>query len=42
MPFVYIEKDLDFLVQLMKNRGKIKSVAFIIFFSIYTEDGYML
>ncbi len=33
-PFVYIEKVLDFLVQLMKNGGKNKSVAFIILFSI--------
>ncbi len=29
-PFVYIEKVLDLWVQLMKNRGKNKSVAFII------------
>ncbi len=29
-PFVYIEKVLDLLVQLMKNGGNIKSVAFII------------
>ncbi len=33
-PFVYIEKS-DIWVQLMKNGGKNKSVAFIILFSIY-------
>ncbi len=35
-PFVYIEKVLDLWVQLMKNGGKTKSVAFIILFSVYT------
>ncbi len=34
-PFVYIEKVLDLWVQLMKNGGKNKSVAFIILFSVY-------
>ncbi len=34
-PFVYIEKDLDLWVQLMKNGGKNKSVAFKILVSIY-------
>ncbi len=34
-PFVYIEKVLDFWVQLMKNGGKNKSVMFIILFSVY-------
>ncbi len=33
-PFVYIEKVLDLGVQLMKNGGKNKSVAFIILFSV--------
>ncbi len=33
-PFVYIEKVLDFWVQLMKNGGKNKSVAFIILYSV--------
>ncbi len=33
-PFVYIEKVLDLWVQLMKNGGKNKSVAFIIWFSV--------
>ncbi len=33
-PFVYIEKS-DIWVQLMKNGGKNKSVAFIILFNIY-------
>ncbi len=33
-PFVYIEKVLDLWVQLMKNGGKNKSVAFIILFSV--------
>ncbi len=33
--YVYIEKVLDLWVQLMKNGGKNKSVAFIILFSIY-------
>ncbi len=33
-PFVYIEKVLDLWVQLMKNGGKNKSVAFIILFSM--------
>ncbi len=32
---MYIEKVLDLLVQLMKNGGKNKSVAFIILFSVY-------
>ncbi len=32
--FVYIEKVLDLWVQLMKNGGKNKSVAFIILFSV--------
>ncbi len=34
-PFVYIEKVLDLWVQLMKNGGKNKSVAFIFLFSVY-------
>ncbi len=34
-PFVYIEKVLDLWVQLMKNEGKNKSVAFIFLFSVY-------
>ncbi len=34
-PFVYIEKVLDLWVQLMKNGGKNKSVAFIILVIIY-------
>ncbi len=34
MPFVYIEKVLDLGVQLMKNGGKKKKVAFIILFSV--------
>ncbi len=34
-PFVYIEKVLDLWVQLMKNGGKNKSVAFIILVSVY-------
>ncbi len=34
-PFVYIEKVIDLWVQIMKNGGKNKSVAFIILFSIY-------
>ncbi len=34
-PFEYIEKVLDLWVQLMKNGGKNKSVAFIILFSVY-------
>ncbi len=33
-PFVYIEKVFDLWVQLMKNGGKNKSVAFIILFNI--------
>ncbi len=33
-PFVYIEKVSDLWVQLMKNGGKNKSVAFIILFSV--------
>ncbi len=33
-PFVYTEKVLDLWVQLMKNGGKNKSVAFIILFSV--------
>ncbi len=33
---MYIEKVLDLLVQLMKNGGKNKSVAFIILVSVYT------
>ncbi len=33
-PFVYIQKILDLWVQLMKNGGKNKSVAFIILFSV--------
>ncbi len=32
---MYIEKVLDFLVQLMKNEDKNKSVVFIILFSVY-------
>ncbi len=36
-PFVYIEKVLDLWVQLMKNGGKNKSVAFIILVSVYKE-----
>ncbi len=32
--FVYIEKVLDLWIQLMKNGGKNKSVAFIILFSV--------
>ncbi len=32
-PFVYIEKDLDLWVQLMKNGGK--NVAFIILISVF-------
>ncbi len=35
-PFVYIEKVLDLWVQLMKNRGKNNSVAFIILVSVNT------
>ncbi len=38
MPFVYIEKVLDLWVQLMKNGGKNKSVAFIILISIYMSS----
>ncbi len=34
-PFVYIEKVLDLWVQLMKNGGKNKSVAFIILVSVF-------
>ncbi len=34
-PFVYTEKVLDLWVQLMKNGGKNKSVAFIILFCVY-------
>ncbi len=34
-PFVYIEKDLDLWVQLMKNGGKNKCFAFKILVSIY-------
>ncbi len=34
-PFVYIEKVLDLWVQLMKNGGKNKSVAFIILVSVW-------
>ncbi len=34
-PFVYIEKVSNLWVQLMKNGGKNKSVAFIILFSVY-------
>ncbi len=33
---MYIEKVLDLRVQLMKNGGKSKSVAFIFLFSVYT------
>ncbi len=33
-PFVYIEKVLDLWVQLIKNGGKNKSVAFIILVSV--------
>ncbi len=32
---MYIEKVLDLRVQLIKNGGKYKSVAFVILFSIY-------
>ncbi len=32
---MYIEKVLDLWVQLMKNGGKNKSVAFVILFSVY-------
>ncbi len=39
-PFVYIEKVLDLWVQLMKNGGKNKSVAFIIqYIYIYIKFG---
>ncbi len=34
---MYIEKVLDLSIQLMKNGGKNKSVAFIILFSIHGE-----
>ncbi len=34
-PFVYIEKVLDLWVQLMKNGGRNKSIAFIILVSVY-------
>ncbi len=37
-PFVYIEKVLDLWLQLMKNGGKKKSLAFIILLSVYTLD----
>ncbi len=33
---MYIEKVLDLCVQLLKNGGKNKSVAFVILFSVYT------
>ncbi len=33
---MYIEKVLDLCVQLVKNGGKNKSVAFIILFSVYS------
>ncbi len=36
LAFVYIEKVLNLWIQLMKNGGKNKSVAFIILFSINT------
>ncbi len=36
--FMYIEKVFDLWVQLMKNGGKNKSVAFIICFSVYILD----
>ncbi len=39
---MYIEKVLDLWVQLMKNGGKNKSVAFIILFSVYTVFIYNL
>jgi len=35
LQIVYIEKVLDLGVQLMKNGGKNKSVAFIILLSVY-------
>ncbi len=34
-PFVYIENVFDLWVQLIKNGGKNKSIAFIILFSVY-------
>ena len=37
-PFVYIEKVLDLWVQLMKNGGKNKSVAFIILLSVLEKS----
>ncbi len=39
--FVYIEKVLDLWVQLMKNGGKNKSVAFIILVSIYSGKFFL-
>ncbi len=37
MPFVFIEKILDLWVQLMKNEGKNKSVAFVILVSVFSK-----
>ncbi len=39
--FVYIEKVLDIWVQLMKNRGKNKSVAFKIFAYTFVHCVYI-
>ncbi len=37
---MHIERVLDLCVQLMKNGGKNKSVAFIILFSVHSFDDF--